>query len=114
MREENRWILTFPFHQKSAKSGGGLLVTCKAIQTNVPRSVHFDKRRPQTLELDLSSSPASSSACIAALTGRPSSGPKGLLRSPLLNGTKDALAEEEEEDGGESFGKEEFDFYEDM
>lgn len=36
------------------------------------RSVHFDKRRPQTLELDLSTSPASSSASIAAVTGRSS------------------------------------------
>ena len=42
----------------------------RASQTNQPRSVHFDKRRPQTLELDLSASPASAVSVYAAAMAR--------------------------------------------
>ena len=44
----------------AGKGISGRLMTSKASQTG-QRSVHFDKRRPQTLELDLTSNSGSSS-----------------------------------------------------
>ena len=45
----------------AGKGISGRLMTSKASQTG-QRSVHFDKRRPQTLELDLTSNNGSSSS----------------------------------------------------